>query len=238
MKKIAICGSMLFYNEMVRLQSQLETVGFTVYIPKSFEEMGLIKYDRYTQEEGKNLKMKHNLIEGYYKKLPKIYVSSESQIKLDAVSFGFRKIGKAFDVLGCKTKSGVAEQPMSIEETLKGAKGRMKDLKKKAGKRKYEYLASIESGITKIFTDHNYFGISICIIENSKGVGKVSITTEMEIPKSMTDLINNPYPDLGILMQEKYGAENKDPYNYLSNGKVSRLELITQTVINTAALFD
>ncbi|OGM27097.1 hypothetical protein A2962_03270 [Candidatus Woesebacteria bacterium RIFCSPLOWO2_01_FULL_39_61] len=312
MKKIAICGSMFFYNKMVSLRAQLEALGFAVDIPTSFEEMGLIKYDRYTQEEGRKLKLEHNLIEGYYKKicasegilvanykkkgiegyvggntlleigfayvnrrdifmvnttpdiqykaeieamkpivvgeeikkiknyyrnLPKVFVSSKNQIKLDSVCFGFRKIGKTFDVNGFKTKSGVAEQPTSIEETYLGAKNRLEDLRKKVKGKKYSYLVSIESGLATLLSNHNYFGFSVCVIVNTKGLEKLSITTELEIPKSMTSLVPNPYPDLGVLVQEKYGSRIKDPYFYITKGKVSRVDLLTQSVANTASLF-
>ena len=298
---------------MVNLRARLEAMDFAVNIPTSFEEMGLIKYDRYTQEEGKKLKLEHNLIEGYYKKiiesegilvanyekrgvegyiggntlieigfayinkrdifmvnpvpdlqykaeieamqpiiigkelrsiknyynkLPKVFVSSQNQIKLESVTFGFRKIGKVFDIHGFQTASGVSEQPLSIEETYKGAINRLKNLKMKIKNKKYSYLVSIESGLAKLLPNHNYFGISVCIIEDARGVEKISATSELEIPKDMTNLVPNPYPDLGVLVQKKYGSKLKDPYNFITRGKVSRLELLSQSVINAASLFN
>ena len=311
MKKIAICGSMFFHKEMTELKSSLEAIGYSVFAPRSFEEMGIIDYDKYTQEEGKALKVKYDLIRDYYSKiveseavlianyekrgvagyiggntlleigfayvnnkdifmvnsapdlqykaeieamhpivigsdlgkikehyakLPKAFLSSQSPLKIDAVSFGFRKAGYKYDVQGYKTKSTVSEQPMSIEEACDGAGSRMKNLKKQIRNSDYEYLVSIESGLAKLHPKHEYFGFSVCIIEDGNGNEKINIATALEIPKEMTDILDR-YPDLGVFVQEKYNSEFKDPYQFLTHGKVKRLDLLTASVMNTVSQF-
>lgn len=311
MRKIAICGSMQFYDEMVNLKEKLEKLDYRVVCPISYEEMGELKYKNAKISELSELKIKHDLIRGYYneilssdavlianydksgvigyiggntllemgfahihnrdifmvnpipsisytaeidamqpmivgedmnhitdyyQKLPKVFVSSDNQLKTDATSFGFRECGIGTDVYGHKTNSSVSEQPMDIDETYKGAENRLQDLKTQVDGKKHEYLVSIESGLVKLHINHNYFGVIVCIIENKHGDCKVSISSDLEFTKDMTDKLGK-YPDLGIYVQKELESKYKDPFWYLSNGKVTRLELLTNVVKNTIAQF-
>ena len=313
MKKITICGSMVFFEKMIELKSKLEKMGYLVYIPESFQETGAINYYEYSQEEGKHLKIQHNLIKEHYSKilmsdavfianfekeeimgyvggntllelgfahvnnkdifmannipdlkyrteieamqpiiigsdftkitkyyedLPKVFLSSISGIKLDAVSLSFKNIGLNYDIKGVETLSNVAEQPMSIDETYQGARNRMNDLKKQVSGRDYEYLVSIECGLVKLHDNHNYFNITICLIENKDGEEKLSLVTDIEFPKEMTDLIPSKYSDLGVLVQKRFGSKHKDPFQFFTNGKIKRIDLLIYPIRNAILQFN
>ncbi len=175
-------------------------------------------------------------ISKYYEKLPIVFVSSENIIKTSATSLALREFNYRFNVVGLKTNTGVAEEPSSIEETYQGALNRLINLKKENSTKNAKMFVSIESGIVKLHKDHNVFGFSVCIIEDDMGKRVVSITTDVEIPKSMTDLVPKKYVDLGVLVQEKFGIKEKDPYVYFTNGKLNRKKLIFNTVVNTLSL--
>jgi hypothetical protein len=53
----------------------------------------------------------------------------------------------------------------------------------------------------------------------------------------MTDLVPSVYPDLGILVQRKYGMKEKDPMAFISNGKIKRDELIQFAVKSAISQF-
>lgn len=178
-----------------------------------------------------------NLITKYYENLPKIYLASESEIKKSAVDFGFRELKKKYQVCGLKTNSDVSEEPLSFEETYTGAFNRLNHLKKQVTNQDYDYIISIESGTVRLLNDFNYFDISICLTENKEGVRHISITGSIEYPKKMTDEVPSKYPDLGVLVQQKYGLKRKDPIAYLTNNKVTREKLLQQAVVNTLAQF-
>lgn len=312
MKTITICGSMLFHKEMTKFKKILEAMGYHANAPKSFEEMGIINYNKYTQEEGKELKIKYDLIRDYYLKiidsdsvlianyekkgvkgyvggntllemgfaysnhrnifmvnpspdmpykaeieamqpivigedltqiqkyfeaLPKVFVSSDNSIKVQSVSFSLRESGYNYDVLGIKTSSKVSEQPMSIDETYNGAMNRLADLREKVKDKKYQYLVSIESGLAKLHKDHNYFNVTVSIVEDSEGNSKTSIVSDIEFPKEMTDLVPSKYPDLGVLVQKEYNSKYKDPFQYYTDGKVKRIDLLKYAVKNTLSQF-
>lgn len=171
----------------------------------------------------------------YYQNLPTVYVSSENVIKTSATTFALREFNCRYKVIGVKTISGISEQPYSIDETYQGAENRLKDLKEKTMGQNAKFWISIESGNAVLHKKHNTFGLSVCIIENEDRKRVVTINTDLEIPKEMTDLVPSEYPDLGVLVQKKYGVKNKDPYLYFTNGKLNRDRLIFNSVVNTFA---
>ncbi len=177
-------------------------------------------------------------IQRYFEKLPKVYISSDNSIKVQSVSFSLNESGYNYDVSGFKTLSKVSEQPMTINETYDGAVNRLADLKKKIKGKKYEYLVSIESGLAKLHKNHNYFNVTVCIVEDNKGNSKTSIVSDIEFPKEMTDLVPSKYPDLGILVQKEYGSKYKDPFQYYTDGKVKRIDLLKYAIKNTLSQFN
>ena len=174
-------------------------------------------------------------IKKYYDNLPTVFVSSENKLKISATSLALREFNYRCNVVGLKTTSGISEQPFSIEETYTGAENRLNDLKRQVKGEKYKFLVSIESGNAVLHPKHNTWGFSVCIIEDSNGKRAITIGTDLEIPKEMTDLVPSKYPDLGILVQQKYGLENKDPFTYITNGKLTREKLLINSVSNTLA---
>lgn len=171
----------------------------------------------------------------HFNSLPKVVLASQSPIKVKATSLALREYNLRYQVIGFKTDSGINEQPFSIEETYTGAKNRLADLKVKAKDINAKLFISIESGDSKLLEFHNYFGLSVCIVDNGKKQVMTTLT-DIEFPKEMTDLVPSVYPDLGVLVQEKYGAKTKDPYIYITNGKLNREKLIFDVVVNTIAL--
>lgn len=173
-------------------------------------------------------------IVSYFNSLPKAVLSSESPIKLKATTLALREYDMRYQVIGYKTDSGVKDQPTSVEEVYKGAKNRLDDLKVQAAEIKPDLFISIESGISKIIDERNYIGLSVCFIENDEKQVMATLT-DLEFPREMTDLVPSVYPDIGILMQEKYGLKYKDPFIYMTNGKLNREKLMFDVVVNTLA---
>ena len=60
----------------------------------------------------------------------------------------------------------------------------------------------------------------------------------MKFAKEMTDLVPVPYADIGVLVQDKYGIENKDPYIYLTKGKISRGVFLKDAVVKALVRLD
>lgn len=303
---------MLFHKEMANLGKVLNQIGFEVFRPLSFSELGIGQDRDHQKEESAEMKIKYDLmlmhydkivdsdailvanyekrgiygyiggntlmeigfayvnhrniflvnpipeiqykaeieamqpiiigedltkIQKYFENLPKVFISSDNSIKVQSVSFSLKESGYNYDVLGFKTSSKVSEQPMSIDETYDGAMNRLSDLKQKIEDKKYKYLVSIESGLAKLHKDHNYFNVTVCIVEDNNENSKASIVSDIEFPKEMTDLVPSKYPDLGVLVQKEYNSKYKDPFQYYTDGKVKRIDLLKYAVKNTLSQF-
>lgn len=175
-------------------------------------------------------------IDIHFNNLPKVYLASESELKLRSVSKSLRDLNLRYQIKGVATESKVSEQPSSIKETLSGANNRLDDIKLKV-KDNYQYLVAIESGIVKFDEFENYIGCVACVVENDKGQREISFTTDMFFPKEFTDLVPSKYPDLGVLVQKEYGAIEKDPYLYISNNKIDRMDTLDLAVKAAIAKF-
>ena len=167
----------------------------------------------------------------------KAYISSESPVKHAAVVDAFARIGAIVETTSVPVASGVSEQPRSLDETYEGALNRHEKMVADLGERAAgSYLVTVESGIFTPRPEHNYFGLSVVVVEKD-GVRHVGIETDIEFPRSMTDRIPNDYADLGELVKAEYGAETKDPYPYFTNGKITRKTLIERALYDVIAQF-
>ncbi|HSW78165.1 MAG TPA: DUF84 family protein [Candidatus Chromulinivoraceae bacterium] len=176
-------------------------------------------------------------IDQYFKSLPATYVSSKSPIKLSAVSRGMRKAGIKTQVLPLPTESSVSEQPQNIEETYEGANNRHDALEiaTKGKSPSPTYLATVESGLYQVHPNHNSFSSTVVVFEKIGEPRKVGVNVELEYPREMTDKIPSVYPDLGVLVQQEYGSNLKDPFPFFTGGKVNRLQLVETAIFNVAA---
>ena len=171
-------------------------------------------------------------IDSYFRSLPLLMMSTQSPVKHLAVSRALRRAGIRVRIDGSKVESGVNEQPMSIEEAYQGAINRHETLKK--AQTKAEYLVTIESGFHSAHKDHNVFGSTVIILEKVGQECKIGIDLDIEFPRDMTDRVPSEYPDLGVLVQQKYGSKLKDPYPFLTNNKLTRAKILEGAIYNLA----
>lgn len=183
------------------------------------------------------LKNSTESIHEYFEGLPKTYVSSKSPIKLLAVSRALRRAKIYTQVLPRPVSSNVNEQPQNIDETYEGAENRQDALRDELAKTHYDYLATVESGFHKPHANHNLFHCDVVVLESKDGTRKTGITLGVEYPKEMTDKVPSVYPDIGVLVQQEYGSTLKDPIPYATNGQLTRLQLVENSVFTIATQF-
>jgi inosine/xanthosine triphosphatase len=169
-------------------------------------------------------------------KLEKVYVASESTLKLRSASLGFQKFLGSKNIIGKTVSSEVSPQPIGLVETIKGAENRLQNLKK-LDLGEYEYLVSLESGLIFDEEQENYFDLGVCIVENSKGRREIGLSSGINIPNEIIKEVKENNLELGPLMQRKYNLKEKDPAIYYSQGKISRSEILREVVCNTLSMF-
>lgn len=172
-------------------------------------------------------------LDDYVVSLPLVYMSTERAVKHGPVSRAFRRAGIKVQVDGKKVDSGVNEQPLSIEETYEGAMNRQRNLK--ALGVTADYYVTIESGQHPAHKDHSLFGCTVVIVEPAGQSPKMGIDIDIEAPQAWLDMVPSVYADLGVLVQEEFGAPEKDPITYMTNGKLSRRNVIENATYNVIA---
>lgn len=166
--------------------------------------------------------------------LPLAYISSNSPVKHTAVGRGFRKAGIAVRTKGMKVDSNVSEQPQTIDETYSGAIHRHQALTQQLGKTAADYYVTIESGLAPLHENHNVFGCTAIVVEKAGREPKVGIDVDIEFPRSFTDKVPAVYPDIGVLVQEEFGSELKDPYPFMTNHQLTRAKIVEEGVYRVA----
>jgi len=160
----------------------------TLFVPvKTYiEEYGVSKvldyqdvYPEFKNARGAKLHKKKHPIE--------VLVTSKSSIKLEATSSIFLdKFGlpeKLLNLKGLQTSSGVSEQPIGLDEAIKGAKNRIKDLKRKHQLNAIEpnrYIVSIESFFSELRDGNNPTDHALVIIENPNGKQRMFLSPGVE----------------------------------------------------------
>jgi len=171
-----------------------------------------------------------NRINSYVESLPLVYMSTTSHPKQQAVSRAMRKFGIPVRIEGAKFPSGVSEQPMTMEETYKGAINRHQALLQAS--LKADYYCTIESGFDEIHANHNPFGCSVIVFQEAGKKAEVGVEVDIEFPKDVFDEVPLKYADVGVLIQQKYKSVHKDAYPFLTNGKLTRQVVLENALYN------
>jgi non-canonical (house-cleaning) NTP pyrophosphatase len=164
--------------------------------------------------------------------LPLVFMSTESALKHRAIAAVMERVGIPVRVEGKKLESGVEEQPLSMDETYLGAKNRHEALQKLGVEA--DYLATVESGLHRVHKDLGAYGCVAVIIEKVGEEAHTGFSLDIEYPKEVLDLVPSVYPDVGVWAQQTQGAIEKDPYQALTGGRLTRQDTIEVAAYNAA----
>lgn len=162
----------------------------------------------------------------------RVYMSTESALKHDAITRALERVGIEVDVEGRKLDSGVNEQPLSMDETYLGAKNRHEALRNLGVEA--DYLATVESGLCRVHKELGMYGCVVVILEKTGSVPHVGFSIDIEYPAEVLDMVPSVYADVGVWAQEARGAKEKDPYLFLTGGMITRRDTIETAAFNAA----
>lgn len=160
--------------------------------------------------------------------MEKIIVASKNPVKINAALVGFQRMfpDTEFEAVGMETASGVADQPMTGEETLEGARNRVANLRKSAPEA--DYFVGIEAGVYEDETGMQT--LSWAVIEDKSGhFGKGRAGT-LTLPPKVSELIKQG-KELGEADDIVFGQKNSKQ----AGGAVG---LLTGNVIERQATFE
>lgn len=164
----------------------------------------------------------------------KIIVASLNNAKVEAVKealFSFDAFGKV-DLVSVEANSGVSAQPKSLEETMRGAMNRAKEVFVDC-----VYSLGIESGLMAVpHTKTGYMDVCVCAIYDGVQFS-FGFSSAFEFPREVTRLIleegldsTRAFNKMGLTTNPKLGSA-EGIIGVLTRGILTRKEYTKQAVV-------
>lgn len=136
---------------------------------------------------------------------------------------------RPFSISGVQAASEVSAQPMGLEETLLGAKNRVKNAKNLFPEA--SYWVGIEGGVGQ--DAHGMFAFAWIYIQDGKGTTGQAMTGTFYLPKKVADLVAGGM-ELGLADDQVFDEENSKQkggsVGLLTHGKVTRRTYYAEAV--------
>ena len=162
----------------------------------------------------------------------KILMGTKNPGKIQGAKEAFEKYFDNVKIQGIAVESEVGDQPFN-QEIVKGAKNRVKNLKKYAKENQLEpdFYISSEAGITNSLAE--WIDINCAVIEDSKGFQSVGTSQGFPIPEKYIEEIKET--ELGKVMDKIFNgkelSKGKGGISYLTKDEVSRIDLTKSAFI-------
>lgn len=162
----------------------------------------------------------------------KILMGTKNPGKIQGAREAFEKYFENIEIEGIAVNSEVGDQPVN-EEILKGAKNRVKNLKKYAVENEIvaDFYISSEAGITNLLGE--WIDINCVLIENARGLQSVGTSQGFPIPEKYIEEIKQT--ELGKVMDKIFSGKDlgkgKGGISYLTKDEVSRIDLTRNAFI-------
>ncbi|MEO6728731.1 MAG: inosine/xanthosine triphosphatase [Candidatus Dojkabacteria bacterium] len=159
--------------------------------------------------------------------MKKVIVASTNPVKIKSTEEGFKKVfpNEEFEFIGQSVQSGVSDQPMSNEETLKGATGRAVNAREQFPNA--DFWVGIEGGIQDENGKMGSFAWIVIASKDKIGEGR---SGEFILPQKVADLIRGGM-ELGDADDKVFGGTNTKQ----KNGSIG---ILTKDVITRAGYYE
>ncbi len=164
----------------------------------------------------------------------KVNIASKNPVKVDAVKelLPLYEMFLEAKISSLEVKSGVSEQPKSLEETIQGAVNRAKNAFDEC-----EYSFGIESGIMQVpHTKTGFMDVSACAIYDGKNC-HVGLSCAFEFPPVVVKMISeleinasDAFHKSGLTGDKNIGS-SEGAIGLLTKGRVTRKEYTKQAIM-------
>jgi len=160
--------------------------------------------------------------------MKKVLIASRNPVKINATKKAFKEVfSDRFEFKGVSVDSLVSDQPMSNNETLKGATNRLQNIKHLEA----DYLVSIEGGVDLL--DNNYEAFAWIVISDKNKIGKAK-TASFALPLKISKLIKEGY-ELGdaddMVFKRSNSKQQNGAVGILTNNLIDRAEYYVHAII-------
>lgn len=167
----------------------------------------------------------------------KVAVGSLNPVKIECVKQAFEALwpAKQWQVEGVEVNSGVSDQPMSIPESIKGARQRARTAIKELDA---DYGVGLEGGLHK--EDGTWFDYGWVVIVDKDGTEGSGSTIHMEVPPKVMKLIEDGL-ELGHANDEVFGRSNSKQaeghFGLMTNNVITRTHGYRDAVVTALSRF-
>ena len=160
--------------------------------------------------------------------MKKVLIASRNPVKINATKKAFEDVfTDRFEFEGVSAESLVSDQPMSNDETLKGANNRLQNIQHLEA----DYLVSIEGGVDLL--DNNYEAFAWIIISDKNKIGKAKTAT-FPLPSKISHLIKEGY-ELGdaddMVFKRSNSKQKNGAIGILTDNLIDRTEYYYHAII-------
>lgn len=163
----------------------------------------------------------------------KICLGSTSIHKKEAVLEAGKILGLNIELKEVGAESGVNAQPYGFEETHAGALNRAKGTLVESGA---NMALGIENGIVQVGDKH--IDVAVVVVLLKDGRSFVGTSAGIEFPETAVEGARQQGFEtvtVGSIIAKTLGGSETDPHSFLTGGKVSRRELLTEAVVAVLA---
>ena len=160
--------------------------------------------------------------------MKKVLIASKNPVKINATKKAFEDVfTDHFEFEGVSADSLVSDQPMSNDETLKGATNRLQNIQHLEA----DYLVSIEGGVDLL--DNNYEAFAWIVISDKNKIGKAKTAT-FPLPLKISNLIKEGY-ELGdaddMVFKRSNSKQKNGAVGILTDNLINRTDYYTHAII-------
>lgn len=167
-----------------------------------------------------------------------IAVGSQNPIKIQAALKAFQTFfpEEDFEVIGYAADSGVSDQPMGSEETLRGARNRVAHVR--ALSPDAHWYVGLEGGLEELEGD--LVEVGWMVIEHQSGKESIARTASLTVPTDVASVVRAG-KELGHAVDEIFKKENSKHetglVGILTDGLIMRSDYYIHTLILALAKF-
>lgn len=157
-----------------------------------------------------------------------VIVASTNPVKINAAKEAFEKMfpEESFEVQGINASSGVSDQPMGTEETILGARNRIKHIRE--ARPEADYFVGLEGGLITD-EDNHFVSQAWMIVVDKTGKESKAATATFVLPEVMAEMIRGGL-EMGHATDKLYGLVN-------SKQKSSSVGVLTNDAIDRTAYY-
>lgn len=162
----------------------------------------------------------------------RVGVGSQNPSKITAVRTAFEKMGFDTEVVGVEVHSGVADQPFSNEDTMRGAVNRARQVLDTPEGERFDYGIGLEGGVVE--TSYGLFVCNWGAVADRTGIVGIGGGHQVQLPHAIAEPLHKG-EELGDVIDKWAGGHDikkkEGTIGILTGNHITRVTMFRDVVI-------